>query len=181
MVFRSIKLADLPILRTYSDADWVGNVDDRTSTFAYINFLGSNPISWSSKKQRAVARSTTEAEYRALDNAASETMWLSTFLEELAFLVTESPQLLCDNLGATHLSFNPINHSRMKHIQIDLHFVRGLVHKGSLQVKHVHTQDQIADLLTKPLSRQRTELLRNKIGLANGSSILRGHIRKAHV
>ncbi len=93
--------------------------------------------------------------------------------------VKEAPQLLCDNLGATHLSFNPVNHSRMKHIQIDLHFVRDLVHKGSLQVKHVHTQDQLADLLTKPLSKQRTELLRNKIGLADGSPILRGRIREA--
>ena len=156
-------------------------MDDRTSTSAYISFLGSNPISWSSKKQRVVARSTTEAEYRALANAASETMWLSTLLKELAFPITESPQLLCDNLGATHLSFNPVNHSRMKHIQIDLHFVRDLVHKGGLQVKHVHTQDQIVDLLTKPLSRQRTELLRNKIGLTDGSSILRGRIREAHV
>ena len=155
IIFHGIQIhkASLPILRTYSDADWAGNVDDRTSTSASISFWGSNPISWSSKKQRAVARSTTEAEYRALANAASETMWLSTLLKELAFPVTESPQLLCDNLGATHLSFNPINLSCMKHIQIDLHFVRDLVHKGSLQVKHVHTQDQIANLLTKPLSR----------------------------
>ena len=182
-IFHGIQIykAGLPILRTYFDADWARNVDDRTSTSAYISFLGSNPISYSSKKQRAVARSTTEAEYRALANVASETMWLSTLLKELAFPVTESPQLLCDNLRATHLSFNPVNHSRMKHIQIDLHFVRDLVHKGSLQVKHVHTQDQIADLLTKSLSRQRTKLLRNKIGLADGSSILRGRIREAHV
>ena len=62
----------LPILRTYFDVDWAGNVDDRMSTSAYISFLGSNPISWSSKKQRAVAQSTTEAEYRALANAASD-------------------------------------------------------------------------------------------------------------
>ena len=151
------------------------------STSAYISFLGSNPISWSSKKQRAISRSITEVEYRALANAASETMWLSTLLKELAFPVTESPQLLCDNLGATHLSFNPVNHSRMKHIQIDLHFVRDLVHKGSLQVTHVHTQDQIADLLIKPLSRHHTELLRNKIGFADGSSIFLGRIREAHV
>ena len=68
----------------------------------------------------------------------------------------------------------------MKHIQIDLHFVRDLVHHGAIRVHHVHTQDQLADLLTKPLSKQRTEHLRSKIALADGSSILRGCIRTAH-
>jgi hypothetical protein len=120
---------------------------------AYISFLGSNPILWTSKKQRAVTQSTTEAEYWALANATSKTIWLSTLFKELAFPVKESPQLLCDNLGATHLSFNPVNHSRMKHIQIDLHFVRDLVQKVSLQVRQVHTQDQLVDLLTKSLSK----------------------------
>ena len=66
----------------------------------------------------------------------------------------------------------------MKYIQINLHFVRDLAQKGSLQVRHVHTQDQLADLLTKPLSRQRTELLRTNIGLADGSLILWGRIRE---
>ena len=79
-------------------------------SWALIPFLGAPT------KQRAVARSTTEAEYRALATAASETMWLSTLLKDLAFPVPASPHLLCDNLGATYLSFNPVNHSRMKHI-----------------------------------------------------------------
>nr|CAN60617.1 hypothetical protein VITISV_003256 [Vitis vinifera] len=140
-------------------------------------FHGSNPISWSSKKQRAVARSTTEAEYRALANVTFETMWFLGLLHELDFSLKAVSLLLCDNLGATHLSFNLVQHSRMKHIQIDLHFVCDLVQRGSLQVRQVHTQDQLADLLIKPLSRQRTELLRHKIRLADGSSILRGRIK----
>ncbi|KAL6329180.1 hypothetical protein AAG906_014788 [Vitis piasezkii] len=146
----------------------VGNIDDQTSTSAYISFLGPNPISWSSKKQRAVARSTTEAEYRALANATFETMWFLGLLHELDFSLKAVSLLLCDNLGATHLSFNLVQHSRMKHIQIDLHFVCDMVQRGSLQVRHVHTQDQLVDL---------TELLRYKIGLADGSSILRGCIK----
>ena len=175
-IFYGIQIhkAGTPVLRTYFDVDWARNMDDRTSTSAYFSFLGPNPISWSSKKQRVVARSTTEAEYWALAIAVSETMWLSTLFKELALPLKEFPHLLCDNLGATHLGFNPINHSHMKHIQIDLHFVRDLVQKGSLQVRHVHTQDQLADLLTKPLSKQRIELLRTKIGLANGSQSCRG-------
>ncbi len=89
--------------------------------------------------------------YRALANAASETMWLHALFNELGFLLKAPPLLLCDNLGATHLSFNPVQHSRIKHIQIDLHFVRDLVQRGNLHVRHVHTQDQLADLLTKLL------------------------------
>ena len=95
-------------LITHSDADWAGNYDDRTSTSAYISFLGVNPISWSSKKQRAVARSSTEAEYRALANAASETSWLLSLFKELGLPLFGQPKLLCDNLGAAHLSFNPV-------------------------------------------------------------------------
>lgn len=126
---------------TYSDANWAGNVDDRTYTSAYISFLGSNLISWSSKKQWAIARSPMEAEYRSLANAASKTMWLLGLLNELGFPLKAPPSLLCDNLGATHLSLNLVYHSCMKHIQIDLHFVRDLVQKGTLHVKHVHAQD----------------------------------------
>ena len=103
---------------------------------------------------------------------------MSTLFKELAFPIKESPQLLCDNLGATHLSFNSVNHSRMKHIQIDLHFVHDLVQKGSIQVSHVHTQDQLAYLLAKSLSKQHTELLRNNIVLTDGSPILQGCIRE---
>jgi len=152
-------------------------MDDRTST-SYIFFLRSNPISWSSKKQRVVARSSTEAKYRSLASAASETVWLISLFNEQRLFINASLALLCDNLGAINLSFNPIQHSRMKHIQIDLHFIRDLVSKKILNVHHVNTADQLANLLTKPLSQQRLDSLRNNIGLVNGSSILRGHIRE---
>ena len=80
--------------------------------------------------------------------------------------------LLCDNLGVTNLNFNPVQHSKMKHIQFDLHFVQDLVQKNALNVRHVHTNDQLADLLTKPLSRHCIDSLKNKIGLTDGSLFL---------
>lgn len=83
-------------LTTYSDADWASNLDYRTSTSAYVSFLGSNPISWSSKKQRAVVRSSIEAEYRALANATSKTLWLLSLFHELGLPFKSPPMLLCD-------------------------------------------------------------------------------------
>ena len=96
----------------------------------------------------------------------------------MKFTLPQPPLLLCDNLSATQLSFNPIQHSRMKHIQIDIHFVQDLVEKKILNVQHVHTNDQLTDLLTKPLSRQMTDYLRDKIGLSDGNPFLRGCIKE---
>ncbi|RVW92289.1 Retrovirus-related Pol polyprotein from transposon RE2 [Vitis vinifera] len=92
-------------------------------------FLAQIPFLGAPRNNELLLRSSTEAEYRALANAASETVWLNSLLHELGFPLKVPPLLLCDNLSATHLSFNPVNHSRMKHIQIDLHFVRELVQK----------------------------------------------------
>ena len=111
-------------LVTFTDADWGGNADDFTSTSAYITFFGGNPISWSSKKQRTVARSSTEVEYRAVAAATSEIMWLQNLLKELHVPLSKQPLLFCDNVGATYLCSNPVLHSRMKHISLDFHFVR---------------------------------------------------------
>ena len=88
-------------LLTFSDANWGGNLDDRTSTYTYISFFGGNPVSWSFKKQRTVAHSSTEAEYHAVAIAAAEVMWITNLLNELQITIFDSPLLLCDNIGAT--------------------------------------------------------------------------------
>ena len=162
-------------LHAFADADWAGNFDDRTSTSGYVIFLGSNPISWSSKKQKTVARSTTEAEYRAIATTAAELNWITNLLKELKVSFTHTPTIYCDNVGATYLCVNPVFHSRMKHIAIDFHFVRDQVVRHQLRVSHVHTADQLADSLTKPLARKLFLFHRSKIGILDRSSILRGH------
>ena len=105
--------------------------------------------------------------------------WIQSLLNELGLKLRDTPLLLCDNIGATQLSLNPVMHSKMKHIAIDLHFVRDFVQQGQLRVAHVHTDDQLSDLLTKPLARSRFQQLRSKINVADGTLILRGHIRES--
>ena len=154
-------------VHAFSDADWGGNKEDLSSTSAYIIYLGRNPISWSSKKQHTTARSSTEAEYRAVVDTAAEISWICSLLTELYFPVNHAPVIYCDNIGATQLSSNPVFHSRMKHVAIDFHFIRQRVQSGNLRVSHVSSQDQLADVLTKSLSRSQFWLLKDKIGLIN--------------
>ncbi|KAG7598911.1 Integrase catalytic core [Arabidopsis suecica] len=156
-------------LSAYSDADWGGDKDDYSSTGAYIVYLGSHPISWSSKKQKGVSRSSTEAEYRAVTEAASEVKWVLSLLSDLRIRTPTAPKVYCDNIGATYLCANPVFHSRMKHLALDYHFVRELIQAGVLRVLHVNSIDQLADGLTKPLPRARFQDLRFKIGVTNGS------------
>ncbi|GKV49990.1 hypothetical protein SLEP1_g56708 [Rubroshorea leprosula] len=164
-------------LHAFSDSDWAGDKDTFVSTTGYLVFLGATPISWKASKQKAIARSSTEAEYRALAAASSELVWVLHLLSELGLPSGTPPVLYCDNVGATYLSSNPVMHSRMKHIAIDLHFIRDLVDKRILCVSHIASADQLADGLTKPLPSFRFALLRSKIGVVDGSTILRGHIK----
>ncbi|CAL1353625.1 unnamed protein product [Linum trigynum] len=175
----AIRRSSLPMrITAFADSDWAGNIDDRTSTSAYLVYLGSTLISWHSQKQRTVARSSTEAEYRAIAHATAELEWVRNLLQELHQPLTESPTVLSDNLGATHFSANPVFHSRMKHLALDYHFVRQLVQSGRLSVRYIPTAQQLADMLTKPLAASRFLLLRSKIGVVDTSSILRGRIRE---
>ncbi|RVW35994.1 Retrovirus-related Pol polyprotein from transposon RE1 [Vitis vinifera] len=136
-------------LHAFSNSDWAGNKDDFTSTSAYIIYLGHNPISWSSKKQRTVARSSTEAEYRSVVSTAAEIRWICSLLTELGVTLPQQPVIYCDNVEQ--------------------------VQNGLLRVSHISASDQLADALTKPLARPQFDSLKAKIGLAPRSSILRGH------
>ncbi|KAG8499958.1 hypothetical protein CXB51_006541 [Gossypium anomalum] len=136
----------------YADANWGLDVDDRWSTTGYCVFYGQTPVSWSSKKQQAVSRSTTEAEYRSLAAAASDVTWLLSLLHELHLSSIDVPTLWCDNSSAVAVATNPVLHSKFKHVELDLFFVREKVADGLLVVGEVPACDQVAYVLTKPLS-----------------------------
>ena len=138
-------------LMAYSDADWVGCPNTQRSTSGYPVFLGDNLVSWSSKRQPTVSHSSAEAEYRAVANAVAEVTWLRQFLLELHCPVHQASIVYRDNMSATYLSTNPVQHQRTKHIEIDLHFIRDKVAAGAVRVLHVPTSSQYADIFTKGL------------------------------
>ncbi|XP_068344266.1 uncharacterized protein [Pyrus communis] len=139
-------------LKAFSDADWAGDPNDQRSTTGIVVFLGSNPISWSSKKQTTVSRSSTEAEYRAMSTTSAELDWIQQLLKFMHISPTPAPVLFCDNLSTIALSFNPVQHQWTKHIEIDVHFVREQVAQKQLLVQFVSSREQFADILTKGLS-----------------------------
>ncbi|KAK1601743.1 hypothetical protein QYE76_004998 [Lolium multiflorum] len=133
------------------DADWAGCPDTRKSTSGFCVFLGTNLVSWSSKRQPTVSRSSAEAEYRAVANCVAESCWLRQLLQELHRPASQATIIYCDNVSAMYLSSNPVQHQRTKHVEIDLHFVQDRVALGEAKVLHVPTSLQFADVFTKGL------------------------------
>lgn len=138
-------------LVAYSDADWAGYPTTRRSTSGYCISLSPNLLSWSSKCQVTIYRSSTEAEYRGVANAVSETTWICTLLLEMKIPLPRATIVLCDNVSAIYMTSNPVQHQRTKHIEIDIHFVCEKVAIGQVKVLHVPSARQFADIFTKGL------------------------------
>lgn len=149
-------------INAFCDADWASDIDDRRSTSGASIYFGPNSVSWWSRKQTLVAKSSVEAEYRSLALAASEVLWLQSLLQELQVTVP-APVIYCDNQSTVALSHNPILHNRTKHMELDIFFVREKVLNKSLTVSYIPAQLQVADILTKPLSKQLFYRFRDKL------------------
>ena len=177
----------LPVSRSldiiaYSDADWAGCPDTRRSTSGYCVYLGDALVSWSSKRQPTVSRSSAEAEYRAIANAVSECCWLRQLLGELSVPVDKAALVYCDNISSVYMASNPVHHRRTKHIELDIHFVREKVAVGDVRVLHVPTGQQFADIMTKGLPSSVFQEFRSSLGISPTDATTAGGCwRRDHV
>uniref|UniRef100_A0ACD5XRG8 Uncharacterized protein n=1 Tax=Avena sativa TaxID=4498 RepID=A0ACD5XRG8_AVESA len=154
-----------PELIGYSDSDLAGDVNDRKSTSGVVFFLGGSIVTWSSQKQKMVAVSSCEAEYVAAAAATCQGTWLSRLISDLTGQAPAKFQLFVDNKSAIALSKNPVHQDRSKHIDIKFHHIRQCLEEGKLDVDHVRTDGQLADILTKALGRTRFVEMRARLGV----------------
>ena len=160
-----LNATDNLILTTYSDSDWASCPNTRRSVTGYILLLGESPVSWKSKKQSTISKSSSEAEYRAMASASSETTWLVSLLTELGVTNLKPVTLYCDNQSAIHIGNNPVFHERTKHIEIDCHFTREKVLEGLIQLTYTPSTEQLADIMTKALGSLQHDKLKSKLGM----------------
>ena len=149
----------------YTDADWVGNISDRKSTSRYFTFVKGNLVTWRSKKQKVVALSSAEAEFRGMAKGLCELLWLKRLLTEIGFAPSSKMNLFCDNKAAIDISHNPIQHDRTKHVEVDRHFIKQNLEEKIIRFPFVKTKDKLADILTKAVSKKNFYNSLDKLGI----------------
>ena len=140
-------------VETYTDSDWANDKLDRKSVSGYMSFLFGNPLGWGSKKQTTVALSSAEAEYYALTDACKETAHITNLLSEIFDVVLPIP-VMVDNIGAGYMAEKAVNNKRTKHMDIRFHWIRHVIKEKLVELFHVPTADNIADIMTKALPPQ---------------------------
>ncbi|GJY57023.1 retrovirus-related pol polyprotein from transposon TNT 1-94 [Tanacetum coccineum] len=150
--------------RSSPDADHAGCQDTRRSTSGSMQLLGDRLVSWSSKRQKSAAISSTEAEYIAMFGYCAQILWMRSQLTDYGLGFNKIP-MYRDNKSAIALYRNNVQHSRSKHIDIRFHFIKEHAVKGVVELYFVNTEYQLADIFTKALCRERIEFLINKLGM----------------
>ena len=148
LLFTKAKTMEVEI---YTDADWADSSLDRKSISGYCSFLGGNLVTWRSKKQSVVARSSVEAKFRAMDLGICEGMWIKSILEDLKIGISKPMKLYCDNKAAISMAHNPVQHDRTKHVEIDKNFIKEKLESGIICIPYVPSYRQIVVMFTRGL------------------------------
>jgi hypothetical protein len=154
----------------YFDSDYARDKVERRSTSSTCQLLGRSLVSWSSKKQNSVALSTAEAKYIAAGSCCAQILWMKATLKDFGIKFNQVP-MLCDDESAVKLTNNPVQHQRTKYIDVRHHFIRDHQQKGDICIENVGTEDQLADIFTKPLDEKRFYKLRNELNILNFSNM----------
>ena len=154
-------------LKAYYDVNWAGCLDTRKSLIGYCVFLGNALVSWRSKMQNVVSRSSAQAKYKSMASTTCEVTWLLYLLKDLHVSHNKLVLMYCDNQATLHISVNPIFHERYKHIEADCHIVRNRVLDGTIKTFHVSSRNQLADIFTKALGLDSFLRLLKRLGFIN--------------
>ncbi|KAL0533807.1 hypothetical protein IC582_028078 [Cucumis melo] len=157
---------DKKTIEAYTDSNWTGSVVDRKFTTSdYCTFVWGNIVTWRSKKQSVVARSSAEAEYRAMSLGICKEIWLQKVLSDLHQECKTPLKLFCDNKAAINIANNPVQHDRTKHVKIDRYFIKERLDSGSICISYIPSGRQVADVLTNGLLRPNFDFYVSKLGL----------------
>ncbi|KAG5898489.1 hypothetical protein JTB14_015493 [Gonioctena quinquepunctata] len=149
----------------YTDADYAGDVTTRKSRTGYVFMINGSPVTWCSQRQQVVALSTTEAEYIALSFGGREAVWLRQLLKELDVLGNIPTVIKVDNQSAIKLANNPEFHERTKHGDVKFHYVRAIIENGEVSLNYVESKLQLADIMTKPLPKDKISTMRSELNI----------------
>ena len=151
-------------LYAFVDSDWGSDPNTRRSQTGFILKLAGGVFSWTSRTQKTVAHSSTDAEYMALSDCSHQVVWIRTLLGELDYKLTPT-EITSDNQGAIFNASNPVTEKQSKHIDIRFHYIRELIEHGDVQVLFVQGAENPADILTKNLGHTKFTKFRPMLGL----------------
>ncbi|KAL2228698.1 UNVERIFIED_CONTAM: Retrovirus-related Pol polyprotein from transposon RE1, partial [Sesamum indicum] len=157
-------------LKAFCDVDWASCKDSRKSLTRYCVFLGGSFISWKTKKQTTVSRSSGEVEYRSMGTTTCEPIWIFNLLQDFKIIPPTPIKFYCDNQAALYITANPIFHERTKHIEIDCHMVREKYKQGFINPMHISSKVQSADVFTKTIPGSGFMFLISKLNLVSIST-----------